>query len=249
MHSRIAALLTIAFAIAPVLAQGQTPAGREIDQALAWIQDAKRNYTAVRDYTGTLVTRERIKGKLSDENIIELKFKVPFSIYMRWISPQASRGTEVAFVYGKNNNKMRVHSNKVGEGKLFGFVSIDVNDPRVLETSRHTIIEAGIGNLIERTHKAWMLDKSLGKTDTRISEIQFNNRACYRIENIRRERHPQFYAYRSVLFLDKESKLPIRNENYDWPAQGGSPEGELMEVFSYLNLQFNVNLPDRDFEK
>ncbi len=243
-----------AFAIVTPLchSQGIQPVSatqtKEIDQALTWINEARRNYTAVRDYSGTLITKERIQGKMLEDNVIDIKFKAPFAVHMKWQGPAASRGQEVAFVAGKNNNKMRVHSNKLGGGKLLGWMSIDVNDPRVLENSRHTIVEAGIGNLIERTVKALETDKAMGKTETRISEAQFNGRGCYRIESIRREKGTQYYAYRSVIYLDKESKLPIRNENYDWPS-AANPEGDLLEVFSYLNLRFNSGIADREFEK
>ena len=43
--------------------------------------------------------------------------------------------------------------------------------------------------------------------------------------------------------------MPIRMENYDWPQQGGSLEGDLLESFSYVNLQFNTGLRDEEFNK
>ena len=58
-------------------------------------------------------------------------------------------GQEVAFVQGKNADKLRVRN--VGVLKVAGFISIDIDDKRALEHSRHTIREAGIGNLIDRT--------------------------------------------------------------------------------------------------
>ena len=36
-------------------------------------------------------------------------------------------------------------------------------------------------------------------------------------------------------------------ENYDWPVQGGAVGGELMEMFSYIDLRFNNRLTDGDF--
>ena len=51
------------------------------------------------------------------------------------------------------------------------------------------------------------------------------------------------------MLAHKESKLPIRLENYDWPVQGGTEGGELLETFSYVNLRFNVGLKDADFVK
>jgi hypothetical protein len=57
----------------------------------------------------------------------------------------------------------------------------------------------------------------------------------------------QFYAYRSVVYFDKETHLPIRVETYDWPRAGGPAYGELVESYSYLQLRFNVGLGDAAF--
>ena len=235
-------------AVPPPAGQPAVPA--PLDQAIAWLHEAKRNYSAVKDYTCTLISRESIRGKLQKEdNVIQMKFKAaPMSVYMRWLAPSESKNQEVAFVAGKNNNQMRVHSKGLLKGAV-GFMSIDPNDPRVMEHSRHTIHDAGIGRLIDQTLAHWEQDRRLGRTETRIAEYNYNDRRCLRIENIRPERRPEYYAHRGILYIDKESKLPIRNENYAWPRTGGPATGDLLEVYSYIDLRFNVGLTDREFEK
>src|SRR5262249_39996091 len=107
------------------------------DQPIAWMQEAKTNYSAVKDYTCMLVSQERRNGKLGDQAMIQMKvMPQPFSLYMRWLGPQKDVGQEVAYVQGKNNGKMRVKSPHL---KILGFISIDINDPRVLQNSRHNI--------------------------------------------------------------------------------------------------------------
>jgi hypothetical protein len=49
-----------------------------------------------------------------------------------------------------------------------------------------------------------------------------------------------------VVYFDKESNLPIRVECYDWPHRAGEA-GELVEVYSYVNLKLNVGLADEVF--
>lgn len=247
-------LLTAAVAAALALV-GQGPAqqppgdAQALDQAIAWMQEAKRNYqSAVRDYTCIFVSRENIKGRMNEDQFMQMKFRAqPYSVYMKWLSPARLAGQEVAFVQGKNNSKLRVHSK--GVLGVAGFVSVEVDDARVREHSRHNIYEAGIGNLIDMTIRSYDLDKKSGRTQVRIAEYDFDKHQCYRIESVRTLRLPQMYAYRSVLFLEKNSKYPLRNENYHWPVAGGNPNGELMESFSYTNLQFNVGLRDQDFDK
>jgi hypothetical protein len=249
-------LLAVTLAMQPN-AEGQTPppsppvaaAENPLDDALAWMLEAKRNFANVKDYTCTLVSRERVRGVLQEENVVIFKARPqPFSVNMRWLSPRKQQGQELCFVLGRNGNKMRVHSTGLGSN-VAGFVTVAVNDPRVLDHSRHTIFEAGIGNIIEQTIKHFELEKRLGKTEVKIAEYDYNNRRCIRIENIRTERRPELYSYRSILYLDKESKLPVRNENYDWPRAGGSPDGDLIEMFSFVDLRFNVGLSEATFNK
>lgn len=232
--------------------RGQEPApqtppgnGNPLDEPLDWLNQAKRNYATVRDYACTLVTRENVGGVLQDENVIQFKMRTqPFSVSMRWVLPAKLNNQEVCFVLGQNNNRMRVKA--AGVTRVAGFVSLDPNDYRVAQRSRHNIYEAGIGSLIEQTLSHWDTERKLNQTQVNVAEYNFQ-KPCLRIETIRPQRRPEFYCYRSVLYIDKATKLPVRNENYDWPRPGGEADGELVEMFSYVDLQLNVGLPDRDF--
>jgi hypothetical protein len=191
-----------------------------------------------------------VRGKLEEQSIMQFKMKTePFSVYMKWLAPRDAVNQEVAFVMGKNNNKMRVKSNRLGEGKLLGFMSIDPNDPRVLERSRHNILEAGIGNMIDQNIAYLEKNRVAGQAKVEIGEAKYNDRDCIRIEVASTQRSAGAYCYRTVLYLEKASKLPIRLENYDWPQAGGNPSGELIEMFSYVNLRFNVGLTNEEFAK
>lgn len=243
-----AAILTALIPAWPASTQDIKPASASLDGPLSHLYEARKAYAGVRDYTATLVKRESIAGNPED-NIIQLKVRdQPFSVYMRWVAPKKFKGQEVAFVHGKNRNKLRVHAKGLFKG-MAGFVTVDLDDRRVQECSRHNIYEAGMGYLIEKTILHWEKERAAGKTAARIAEYEFNKRRCIRIETIQTERRPENYCYRSVLFLDQETRLPIRNENYAWPRPGGPAEGDLIEVFSYLDLQVNVGLTDRDFDR
>jgi hypothetical protein len=218
------------------------------DQPLAWMQEAKTNYSAVKDYSCTLVSRERVKDKLGDESIMQMKVKAqPFSVYLRWLGPAKDVGQEVVYVQGKNNGKMLVKSKA---HPLPGFHAIDPDDPRVRQNSRHNIREAGIGNMIDETIKSWELDRAIGKAKVLPPlEASYNKRDCLKVEVVHLEKNAQTPCYRTVIYLEKVSKLPIRLENYDWPRQGGPADGELLEMFSYVNIQFNAGITDAEFNK
>lgn len=226
----------------------KTVAASSLDRPIELMLEARKAYAGVRDYTCTLVKRESLPTN-PDDNIIALKFRgAPYSVYMRWIGPHKFKGQEVAYFHGKNRNQLRVHAKGLLKG-IAGFVSVDVNDARVRECTRHNIYAAGIGYLIEKTLQHWDAERKLNKTEVKMGEYAFNGKRCHRIETIQSERRPEYYCYRTVIYIDQESKLPIRAENYDWPRAGGAPEGDLIEMFSYVDLRTNVGLTDRDFDK
>ncbi len=218
-----------------------------LDQPLQLLGQASQIYQQrVQDYTCTLVKQERVKGQLQPEHVIDLKFrKQPFSVYMRWQTPRNMAGQQVCYVEGKNNGLMRVHS--TGILGAVGWVSIHPQDPRVLEHSRHVITETGFGNLITRCSQDWARERNFNRTRASVAEYDFNGARCIRIEVAYTERVPTAYCYRSVLYLDKQTRMPVRAECYDWPVAGSQSGGELLEVFSYLRTRFNVGLTEKDF--
>lgn len=216
------------------------------DQPLAWLHEAKTNYGAVKDYTCNLVSKERVNGKLSDDIMVMKVRTQPFSVYLKWLQPTDKKGQEVVYVQGKNKGKMLVKSPLLGG--LTGWHAIDPTDPRVLQHSRHTILEAGIGNMIDQTIKTWEVDRAGGKAKALPPrEAEYNGRRCIRIEVVRTERGA--LPYRSVIFLEKVSKMPIRMENYDLPRQGGPADADKLEEFSYFNIEFNKGLTEAEFTK
>jgi hypothetical protein len=103
--------------------------------------------------------------------------------------------------------------------------------------------------MTEQLIRSFEMEKQFNKTQATVAEYNYSNRRCYRIEITRSERRQDFYCYRTILYIDQENKLPIRMENYDWPAQGGAAGGELLELFSYYDIQFNRGLTDANFNK
>src|SRR5947209_4414899 len=72
----------------------------DMDQPLLWMAQARHNYAAVKDYSCTLVSQERVGVRcvLQDRSVIQFKLKEkPFSVHMRWIAPKKSEGQEVIF--------------------------------------------------------------------------------------------------------------------------------------------------------
>ena len=214
-----------------------------MDDAVRLIEAARERFRDVRDYSCRLVQRERVGDKLPPETVAELEVRSrPFSVHMKWLEPRSMVGQEAIYATGKNDGKMRVR----GAGLLgaIGFISLDVNDPRARSTSRHSITEAGLGNLIERFAEGWPNERRHGAVDLRIDEFTFAGRACTRVETVHPVNPDGFFLFgRSVVYFDKNTELPIRVENYDWPKNPGEA-GPLLEEYSYLELRLNPGLGD-----
>lgn len=225
---------------------GAPAAAGSMDAAVRLIDDAARTFQNVRDYTCVMIKREQVQGRLQPENVIAMRVRnQPFSVYLRWLGPKTSVGQEVCYVAGRNNGQMRVHS--PGVLGAVGFVSIDPRDPRAMRESRHPITEAGVGNLIERLRQGWYAERQVNMTQVQIAEYEFNKRRCTRVELSHPTRVQGFYSYRTVTYFDNETHLPVRFEAYDWPVNGGTPGGELQEVYSYVDFRFNVGLGEESF--
>jgi hypothetical protein len=222
-------------------------AGNPLDEPIQLLAAARQSYQQVKDYTCLFVKHERIRGQLQPENLITMKVRTqPFSVYLRWMAPKASAGQEVCYVAGRNNGMMRVHT--TGLLGAMGFMNLDPRDPRAQEGNRHAITEAGIGHLIEQYSQGWEQLRRWNRTQVRIAEYDYNRRRCTRVEAIHLENiGGQLPFQRSVVYFDKENRLPIRVENYDWPRQGGAQGGELLEEYSYADLRLNVGLGDQHF--
>lgn len=223
------------------------PAPTPIEQASRLITEARQSYQGVQDYTCTFIKQERIGQELRPQNVMLMKVRSqPFSVYFRWAAPKSLEGQEACYVAGRNNNQMRAHP--IGILGVVGWVSVDPHDSRAMKDNRHPITDAGIGHLIERIGSGWETDKGISQAQLQIGDYVYNNRPCTRVEVSHPGSQPgSFYAYRCVVYWDKQTHLPIRYEAYDWPRQGGDPNGDLLENYNYVNLRLNVGLSDAVF--
>jgi len=219
-----------------------------MDEPVRLVAEAKQAFAKVTDYTCMMIKKEKMGDQAPVENVISMRVRTePFSVNLKWLEPKSLLGQEAIYVAGKNDGKMRVKS--AGVLAAIGFVSLDLNDERATKTSKHSIKEAGIGNLLERYVSGWENEREWKLTQVRIADYEYNKRRCVRVETT----HPtnpdnRFLYYRNVIFFDKETKLPVRVECYDWPEKEGA-KPELLEVYSYANMKLNVGLTDDVFNK
>ena len=197
---------------------------------------------AIRDYTCTLVKRERVNGELLPSEYIDLKVRhQPFGVHLYFRAPTDKRGREALFVPSENRGRI------VAQVPNVGTVTLDPKSRRAMEDNRYPISEVGILNLTRRLVEVGLSELSYGECEAKTfanAKINGRNCTCMQFE------HPvprrEFRYHMARIFIDDELNVPIRYEAYTWPSEpGGKPV--LVEEYTYLDLKLNQGLNDRDF--
>ncbi|HTQ38880.1 MAG TPA: DUF1571 domain-containing protein [Pirellulales bacterium] len=235
----------------PQAAPNQAPAQEHpLEPALRMAYKIRDNINAnVRDYTATIVKRERINGKVGDPQYALIKVRQqPFSVYLGFIGPADVKGQECMYIEGANEGKMFAHAPPGTLRGKFGTVSLEPNSAMAMKDQRYPITEIGIANLTKRLIEVGEHDKQYGECDVQFFQgAKVNGQGCTVIQVTHPVPRRNFLFNIARIYVDDQLQLPIRYEAYDWPAQaGGSPE--LLEEYTYMNLKVNQGLTDADFD-
>ncbi len=210
----------------------------------------------VKDYTCTLVERERIDGRLQSHQHMFVKLRhqqvrdgvvvVPFSIYLRYLGPAEVQGREVIYVHGRNNGQLIVRRG----GPRFEYITlaVDPDGDLAMRDNRYPITEVGIRNLLRRLIEVGREELQHREIDVKyFAGAKVNDRACTAIRIAHAVRRDHFRYHVARVFVDDELQVPIRFESYDWPEEEGG-EPRLVEEYTFLDLKLNVGLTDWDFD-
>ena len=203
----------------------------------------------IKDYSCTLVKRERIGGRLHPHQTVELKVRhEPFSVYMRFLSPKKLAGRECLYVTGQNDDMLIAHE---GQGFLANLPSIKI-DPRGSLASagqRYPITEIGIRRLCEQLVETSLHDMKFDEVELQTyPDIMLRGRKtlCVQVTHPLKRSHFRYHVGR--VFIDSELQVPIRYVGYLWPKEpGGKPR--LDEEYTYLDLKINNGFTDLDFDR
>ncbi len=203
---------------------------------------------SIRDYTTTMIKRERVDGKLLDAEYMFVKVRhQPFSVYLYFLKPDDIAGREVLYVAGQNNGDLLAHEAK-GLKSRFGTIPLAPTSAMAMDGNRYPITMLGVSKLTARLIEVAEHDKQFGEctVDYR-KNAKINNRVCTIIEVTHPVPRRNFLFYKARIYLDDQLNIPVRYEAYNWPkTPGGQPEMD--EEYTYLDLKTNVGLTDADFD-
>ena len=234
-------------AVKPAAATTKADTAKPGDPLAAMLAEARAALAKTRDYTGTFTRQERIDGKLGVEQVGEMKFRVqPQGVYVRFARPESAAGMEVAYSAAKPNGKVRFRPAGVAGRK--GFQALKIDDPKFLAANRHAVTEWGMGPIIETIATATAREKTLNNpVEVYTSDYQFAGRNVTQYEIFTRRPHAFRYATKMVVYVDKETKLPVRFEAYGDPKPGTSGN-ELLEAYSFTDLKFHNGIGENAFD-
>lgn len=208
---------------------------------VAFLESALKTYHSnIRDYTCTFIKQELVRGSLTSEQEISVKFREgPFSVFMQW-TKNPTMVDRVLYVKGQNNNQAMVKP----AGWLGWFVRTHVNravdSPDSTKVSRRRLDQFGFANtlrLILEVNRRAMKNGDLNFTYKGTGEL--NGRKTYVFERFLPDK-PIYPDQHMVVQIDQEWLVPIGTFCYD-------ARGRLLGKYLYRDVKLNVGLAFKEF--
>ena len=246
-HSAVAFLLAVATAqVGFGQTSGEKPGEHPLKAAIKLVAQAHEAASELGDYQAVFTKREMVNGRMYASQMQMKLRQEPFSVYLRFINPEHA-GREVLFVEGRNNNQMLAHD--TGLKALVGTVALDPQGQMALAEARYPVTRIGMKNLSKGIMTQWERESEFGESEVKYyPEAKLGEQPVLVIESSHPTPRKQFRFALTRLWLDKETRLPVRVQQYDFPAApGGQPV--LVEEYTYTNVEPNVRLTDADFDQ
>ena len=196
--------------------------------------------TGIRDYTATFYKQERVKGELLPVETMLLKFRKPFSVYLRWTAGDFA-GREVLFVQGWNDDKLRAHQGS------FPDITVNLRPDAALamKGNRHPIHDLGFGSAIDHIVRGARLSERRpqdGVVYVDHGESTVYGVRAHCIEAVAPiKKFSPYYSHRAKICIDQKTRMPARITIWD-------DEDNLLEDYGFENVRLNVGLTDADFD-
>lgn len=229
----------------PVIARiDAAPQTHPLVPALRMAHESHQALAEVADYTAILIKKEMVGRELL-ESRMHLKLRQePFGVYLKFIEP--SEGRQVLFVPGENDDMMLVR--ETGLAGLVGAISLDPEGSMAMEENRHPITRIGLKYLLDAVIEDWLAQTAVeNATVNYYPNARVSGVACKAIEVSFAAEHDLVEFQKRRLYINAENNLPIRVENFGFPARAGQ-QSPLLEDYLYSELRTNVGLTDADFD-
>lgn len=228
--------------------------GHPLDPLLKIARELKTHMKEeVRDYTATMVKQERIKGQLGEQSRMFLKVRnprespsdtTPLSAYIKFEQPSSTKGREVIWVEGRNENRLVSHEAGFLNLKRF---NLKPDGMLAMMGNKYPVTEIGLLRLVEKLIEKGERDRAIGSCIVETIDGQrVGDRECRLYQVTHPEPVNGFDFHIAQIFVDVQRNIPLRYAAFLWPKDGEEPP--LEEAYTYLDVQLNTGLTDDDFD-
>lgn len=218
-----------------------------LDEGIALLNSGIATLEKIEGYRATFAKRERVNNKLTEYQYLDLKIRhEPFSVYTHFLGPDSLKGQEALYVEGKYQNQLIARPAGV-QGALLGALQLDPQCPLAMNGNRHPITKAGMKNLLGELVQ--LSETRKGVENCRVflyPQSKVDGRDCKILQISNPVKDGPLELAHARLFVDKQWNVPIRFECYHWDSDG---KPLLVEEYTYMKLQLNPGLTDRDFDR
>lgn len=206
-----------------------------------FVFDMEKAYEQLSDYTTTMYKQERVKGHLLPREELQVKFRKPFGIYLKWIG-EVNHTREVIFVKGWNDNKLRAHKGSFPDMT----VNLRPESSLAMQGNRHKITEAHFGHAIGVIARDARLSESRPQDNVRYIDlgeriVHGARSRCIEARTPTDAMVKIYYAARAKICFDVSTHLPTQITVW-------SDSGALLEDYGFQGTRINVGLTDADFD-
>jgi hypothetical protein len=197
-------------------------------------------------YSATFTKQELTPKKGMVRQTMAIKFRrAPFSVYLKFVDPHVGR--EVIFVEGKNKGRMQVHEPS-GIVSLAGTISVNPVGDEAMKENRYPIMNFGMEKLMDALILQWEEELKHPESEVKVySHAKIGKNECLMFEVTHPKQRSHFNFKTTRLYIEKETGLPIRVEQYAFPTKAGE-EPALVEEYTYTNVKPETKLTDLDFD-
>ena len=196
----------------------------------------------LKDYKFTFTKQELVKGQLIRQKMTMKIRQEPFSVYVKYIDPHPGR--EVIYVDGQNQGKLLVHED--GFKALAGTLAFSPTSEQVLRETKYPITNAGMVNLLDAVTTIWRNELNYGESKLAYyPQAKIDGSPCKMYEVTHPVAREHFKFHKTRMYIDIKTGLPVRLEQYAFPE--GDAEPQLVEEYTFSNVQTNVGMTDNDF--
>ena len=209
----------------------------------------------IRDYECYLTKQERVEGKLREPQTLAVKIRhevrdgdqvvKPFSVYLKFVSPEKVAGREVIYVEGLRGGDLLAR--RGGRRNPNMTVQLAPDGPLAMDGHRYPVTEIGVIIMVQRLIDVMETKFTTDECDIKIYEnAKLDGRSCTHYELTMRERDDSGFM-QARMFVDNEYRIPVYYAAYDWPRNDGE-KATLLEQYAYRRVKLNVGLTDKDFD-